>query len=201
MPIFWHVGVWDWETALHKEKWSIKETGHDAWQGYELSSTLAHCPKLKGVDMKVRYLQLKDAPVVYAEIEATNNTSQWIEFYLGMRGSPRVNGKIQSWIHSVATGRDVVYQPTGSEADIRVAPEAGWVAYAEPESGKVLGVISTTKANSTISADNLGDSAQMFWFRDKRRLAPGKSTKISCYLMDASSVDSVRQARGLPPLE
>ncbi|MGY5852550.1 MAG: hypothetical protein RTU92_03190, partial [Candidatus Thorarchaeota archaeon] len=201
MPIFWHVGVWDWESALHKEKWSIKETDLDVWQGYELSSTLAHCPKLKGVDMKVRYLQLRDAPIVYVEIEATNKTSQWIEFYLGARGSPRVGGKIQSWIHSVATGRAVVYQPTESEADVRVAPEAGWAAYAEPESGKVLGVISTTKANSTISADNLGESAQMFWFRDKRRLAPGKSTKISCYLMSAPSVDSVRHSRGLPSLE
>ncbi|MGY5876696.1 MAG: hypothetical protein RTU30_13190, partial [Candidatus Thorarchaeota archaeon] len=201
MPVIWHVGVWDWETALHKEKWSIKETGQGVWQGYELSSTLAHCPKLKGVEVKVRYLQLKDAPLVYAEIDVTNKTSQWIEFYPGMRGSPRVGGKIQSWIYSVALGRDIVYQPTESEADVRVDPEAGWAAYADPESGKVLGVVSTTKANSTISADNLGASAQMIWFRDKRRLSPGKSTKLSCYLMDAPSVDSVRDARGLPPLE
>jgi hypothetical protein len=201
MPIFWHVGVWDWESALHKEEWSLKETGQGAWQGYEVTSTLAHCPKLKGVEMRVRYLQLKDVPLVYAEIEASNKTSQWIEFYLGIRGSPRLNEKPQSWIHSVANGVEVAFQPTESEADVRVSPEAGWVAYEEPESGKVLGVISTSKASSTISADNLGAKAQMMWFRDKRILSPGGSTKMSCYLLAAPSVNSVRLARGLPVLE
>ncbi len=201
IPIIWSVDIWDWESDLYKENWGIKATESGVWQGYELSSTLEHCPKLKGVEMKVRYLQLKDVPIVYAEVKVTNKTPQWIEFYLGFRGSPRLNGKSQSWIYSVANGTEVVYQPTKSETDVRVAPEAGWAAYFEPESGKILGVVATTKANSVISADNLGASAQMIWIRDKRQLPPNGSTYLSCYLIAAPSIESVRLARGLPPIE
>ncbi|MFX0064372.1 MAG: hypothetical protein ACFFC7_19535, partial [Candidatus Hermodarchaeota archaeon] len=201
IPIIWSVGIWEWESDLYKEKWRLKTTESGVWQGYELSSTLEHCPKLKGVEMKVRYLNLKDLPIVYTEINATNKTPQWIQFYFGFRGSPRLNGKPQSWIYSVANGTDVIYEPTKNETDVRVAPEAGWAAYFEPESKKILGIVATTKANSVISADNLGASAQMIWIRDKRQLPPNGSTCLSCYLIAAPSIESVRLIRGLLSIE
>ena len=200
-PIIWSTDVWDWETALHKEKWSVKEISVGFWDGYDLSSTLEHSIKLQGVFAHVRYLQLRNAPVVFAEIKAENRTKQWKELYLGFTGSPRLNGKPQSWIHAVANGDYVAYEPTDTEADVRVSPEAGWVAYREPESGKVLGIVSTCHTGQGMSADNLGANAQLVWLRERRLVAPGGETSLSCYVLAAPSVESVRLLRGIPALK
>ncbi len=201
MPVIWSTDVWDWESGLSKEKWSMQETTSGNWKGYELRSTLEHSIKLQGVETIVRFLQLNDAPAVYSEIRAVNKTPQWKELYLGFRGSPRLNGKSQSWIHSIANGTPVDYQPTDSEADVRVSPDAGWAAFREPESGMVLGVVSTCHSGLGISADNLGANAQMIWVRERRLIPPNAETRLSCYYLAAPSVESVRYSRGLPALD
>ena len=67
--------IWDWESALPKEKWLLSEVNQGPWIGYELRTVAKHAPKVKGIEFTVRHMMLPGVPIVHSEIKATNTDS------------------------------------------------------------------------------------------------------------------------------
>ena len=190
--------IWDWESALPKEQWSLSEVTQGPWNGYELRTIAKHASKVKGIEFTVRHMMLPGVPVVHSEIRATNRSGQWKKVWLGFRGILRVGGKNQSNIHGITQGGWVSYCPTADAARISAIPEEGWIAFEEPESGEVLGTISGAKKESTLRAMNMGEKAQETMVQGWKELKTGESGAVSCYYILAPTVDDVILLKNLP---
>ncbi len=190
--------IWDWESALPKEKWLLSEVTQGPWIGYELRTVAKHAPKVKGIEFTVRHMMLPGAPIVHSEISATNRSGQWRKVWLGFRGISRIGGKTQSNIHAVTQGGRVSYCPTADAARIDATPEEGWIAFEEPESGEVLGTISGAKKEPTLRGMNMGEKAQETMVQGWKKLKTGESGTVSCYYVLASTVEDVVLLKNLP---
>jgi len=190
--------IWDWESALPKEKWLLSEVTQGPWIGHELRTVAKHAPKVKDIEFTVRHMMLPGVPIVHSEIRATNRSGQWRKVWLGFRGIPRVGGKTQSNIHTVTQGGLVSYSPTADEARIAATPEEGWIAFEEPESGEVLGTISGAKKEPVLRAMNLGEKAQETMVQGWKKLKSGESGAVSCYYVLTSTVEDVVLLKNLP---
>ena len=190
--------VWDWVSALPKEKWSVSEVTQGSWVGYELKTVAKHALKAKDIEFTVRHMMLPGVPIVHSEISATNTSGQWKKVWLGFQGISRVGGKTQSNIHAVTQGGRISYYPTADAARIDATPEEGWIAFEEPESGEVLGTISGAKKESTLRARNMGEKAQQTIVQGWKKLKSGESGSVSCYYILASTVEDVVLLKNLP---
>ena len=190
--------VWDWESALPKEKWSMSEVAQGSWVGYELKIVAKHALKAKDIEFTVRHMMLPGVPIVHSEISATNTSGQWKKVWLGFQGISRVGGKTQSNIHSVTQGGRISYYPTANATRIDATPEEGWIAFEEPDSGEVLGTISGAKKEPTLRARNMGEKAQQTVVQGWKKLKSGESGSVSCYYVLASTVEDVVLLKNLP---
>jgi len=197
-PVITGFDVWDWETGLYKEQWTISEIKSGSWIGYEAKATLQHSPGIKGLDVTMRFLLLSGTPLVRFEVQLDNSSGLWKRPYLGFKCIPTPGGDVQSNIHTVRQGRRILYEPTGNEADVWTTPEAGWGAYEGQTSGKILGIVSTVKTRESLAIDTLGVKAHHLTFRTQPRLASGSSTKVTLYLFDAQSIGQVESLKNLP---
>ncbi|MDF1537914.1 MAG: GNAT family N-acetyltransferase [Candidatus Thorarchaeota archaeon] len=189
--------AWDWLTGLQKEEWSIREKDVGQWTGYELESRFKHANGLKGILFKVQYLLLKGTPLVYVRLAAENRSGTWKEFRLGFHGVPKPGGVPQSQIHGVVNHQRILYEPTPSDNSFYIDPEEGWSAYKEPESGLILGFVSTTKTSPTLEYENSGDKGQWATIDDRRRLSANDSTSLSGYILQAEQVEDVEALKNM----
>ncbi len=190
-------GTWDWQSGLLLEKWSISETREGPWVGYEMKTILEHCPGLKGMEFSIRHMLLKGTPIVRSEISAYNATSQSKRVMMGLQGIVRLNNHPQSAVYAEVNNRRVVYEPTVFGADVIPAPEEGWVALREPESGLVLGLISDRKTDEVLSFENVNENAQWVRVGGLRYFGPSDRVSIACYFVMTTNVDDVVLIRNL----
>jgi len=197
-PVITGFDVWDWETGLYKEQWTISETKVGSWVGYEAKSNLQHSAGIKGLDVTMRFLLLSGTPLVRFEVQLDNSSGLWKRPYLGFKSIPTPGGDAQSNIHTIHQGHKIVYEPTGNEADVWGYPEAGWGAYEGQTSGKILGIVSTIKTRESLAIDTLGEKAHQFVFRTQPKIASGSSATVALYLFDAQSIEQVEHLKDLP---
>jgi len=197
-PFITGFDVWDWETGLYKEQWTISETQSGSWIGYESKTTLHHSPGIKGLDVTMKFLLLSGTPLVRLEVQLDNSSGLWKQPFMGFRCIPTPGGDIQSNVHTIRQGRKILYEPTGNEADIWAFPEAGWGAYEGQTCGKILGIVSTIKTRESLAIDTLGEKAHHLVFRTQPMIESGDTAKASFYLFDAQSVEQVEQLKNLP---
>jgi len=190
--------VWDWQTALPKEVWSVSVSEDEQWVGYELTSTLKHCPRIKGMGITIRYKLLKGTPLLSAEIQAHNSTVQWNRFSFGLQGVPRPGEKKQSLIHSVHGSQQIVYEPTEVGGGFNPPAKEGWLAYQDVETGRTLGIVSPIKGpREVLRYTNTGPAGQWISLGDTRKLKPEESTSLSFFLMTVKDPEDVKSLKGL----
>jgi len=196
-PMIVGLEVWDWETALQKEQWTLMKKKVGSWVGFTMTSTLQHCPGLKGLTVSYRYLLLPGTPILSVEMEMQNTTQQWKRPMLGYRGIPTPGGTAVNRVHTERGGRRLVYEPTAQSVDIYAGRDA-WGAYESPADGTVLGIISAYKWDELVYVDTLGEKAQFFGVRERRALNAGESTSLNSYLVITDDVDTVEALKDLP---
>ncbi|MGY5859933.1 MAG: GNAT family N-acetyltransferase [Candidatus Thorarchaeota archaeon] len=190
--------VWDWETGLYKEQWTISEATSGSWIGYEAKATLQHSPGIKGLEVTMRFLMLSGTPLVRLEVQLDNASGLWKRPYMGFKGLPTPGGDVQSNIHTVHQGQRILYETTGNESDVWGFPEAGWGAYEGKTSGTILGVVSTIKTRESLAVDTLGIKADQLVFRTQPIVKAGFTAKAVLYLFDAQSIEQVELLKNLP---
>jgi hypothetical protein len=191
-------GVWDWESAFWTESWTISERDLGPWKGFEMTTELKHSPGLKGIVFSTRYMTIPGVPLMHVELTARNLSGQWKRFNYGLRGTTRPGGRIQSIMHSVVSGRHVIYEPTESRARLFSDSRDGWAAYVDPVSGEVLGVISTRKTKANMNALNIGRDAQRILAQETVGLKINESAASSYYFVVLEDVDDVPLLKNLP---
>jgi GNAT superfamily N-acetyltransferase len=196
-PMLVGLNVWDWQSAIEKETWRVKEEQVGHWVGFKLTSTLSHSPGLKGMKATARYMILPGTPIVNIQISLSNTGKQWNKPLLGFRGIPMPGGDLCSKVHTVKEQQRLVYEPTTIGVDI-FAGRSGWGAYESPSDGTVLGIISAYKWDETVYVDTLSEKAQIFGLRERRALKAGESTSLEGYLVISDSVDTIEKLSDLP---
>jgi GNAT superfamily N-acetyltransferase len=190
--------VWDWQSALPLEKWTIKDHDVGPWMGYLLESTFQHATGLKGIHFTVHYMLLRGTPLAYIRVDAENKSGSWKELRIGFNGVPIHGGVPQSHLHAVVNKRRILYEPPESDMNFSIDPLEGWAAYEEPQSGQILGIISTVKQHHSLNFQNSGSKGQWFTVWDRRRISIGQKTSISAYVMMANEADDVEKLKMLP---
>ncbi len=197
-PIAAGWGVWDWESSLPEEKWSLSEKSVGPWTGYEVTSEFRHSPGLKGLQFRVSYMVLPGVPILRAEISAENRSSEWKRFSLGFRGVPHFGSHGVSNVHTVINGKRVLHQPTKDETEVAVDPQDNWVVYEEPSSGQMLGVSVACKTRNTLELRTLSENAQSVVINDWRELEPNENTTVVVYFVLNSDPETMNQLKYLP---
>ncbi|MGY5878990.1 MAG: GNAT family N-acetyltransferase [Candidatus Thorarchaeota archaeon] len=197
-PVVSGFDVWDWETALFKEKWTITEIKVGSWIGYEAKATLQYSPGLKGLEVTMRFFLLSGTPLIRLEVQFDNSSGLWKRPFMGFRCIPTPGGDAQSNVHTIHQTRKITFEPTGNESDIWASPEAGWSAYEGQTSGKILGIVSTIKTRESLAVDTLGDKAHHLVFRTQPRIESGSKAKVALYLFDAQSIEQIELLKNLP---
>ena len=190
--------VWDWQTALPLEKWSIKNQDTGPWMGFKLDSVFEHAPGLKGIHFTVHYMLLRGTPLAYIRVDAENRSGAWKDLTFGFNGVPRPGGIPQSHLHAVVNRRRIHYEPTANDLNFYIDPSEAWCAYEEPKSGQILGFISTDKTAPTLFYENAGEKGQWLTFWDRRHLEVGQKSSIAGYVMLADQVDDVEALKMMP---
>jgi hypothetical protein len=191
-------GVWDWESSLPKEKWSLSEKSVGSWTGYEAASDICHGPGLKELHLRASYMILPGVPILRAEISAENRSSEWKRFSLGFAGVPRLCGQDVSNVHTVINGKRVFHQPTKDETEVAVDPRDNWVVYEEPSSGQTLGISVACKTRDILELRTLSENAQLVAISDWRELAPGESTSVVAYFVLDADPETMTRLKHLP---
>ncbi len=197
-PLLTGFDVWDWESGLYKEQWTISNINSGSWFGYEAKSTLEHSPGIKGLEVTLRYLLLSGTPLIRIEVQVKNSSGLWKRPFMGFKCLPTPGGDSQSKIHTIHGGHRILYEPSGANADIWAQPEAGWGAYEGLTSGKILGIVSTTKTRESLALDTLSDKAHHLVFRTQPMIKSGATAESVMYLFDAQSVEDVELLKNLP---
>ncbi len=197
-PYFVGAGVWDWESALRKEEWSIKQIRDDPWIGYELESLFKHSPGIKGMTAKVQYMILPGIPIVRSSINLTNTSKITKTVYSGFHGFPQPGESSQPIIHAVHQGRIRKYEPTENEMHAVAPMDRSWVAFEDPDEKTVLGVISTLKGKESLEFSNWGEQAERVQISHLKVLKPKESAILTCYLVISEEVQDVQKMKGLP---
>ncbi len=190
--------IWNWESGLYEEHWTITEVTSGSWVGYEAKATLEHSPGIKGLEATMRYLLLPGTPLIRLEAQLKNSSGLWKLPFIGFRCIPTPGGDAQSKIHTIHGGQRILYEPTGNSADIWAQPEAGWGAYEGLISGKILGIVSTIKTRESLAIDTLSDKAHHLVFRTQPAIRSGATAEAVMYLFDAQSVEDVELLKNLP---
>ncbi|MHA1638065.1 MAG: GNAT family N-acetyltransferase [Candidatus Thorarchaeota archaeon] len=192
-------GVWDWQTAVPKEKWDLENIESGPWTGYSLTSSLQHCLNLKGMVIQIRYMLLKGTPLLYAEIRAKNRTGHWNRLRFGFQGVPTPGGIKQSTLYCTKNGQDIRFEPTETGNGINPDASEGWLAYQNPESLETLGLISITKSQNMLRFYNVGPAGQWASLRDSRNLRIDEESSVSGYFVITDSPKDVKSLKSLRP--
>ncbi|MGY5864232.1 MAG: GNAT family N-acetyltransferase [Candidatus Thorarchaeota archaeon] len=198
MLVGWN--VWDWESGLQKESWSIADEKVGPWVGYKTSSKLQFSPGMKDMEVTMRYLMLPGTPLLSVKVSITNTSNQWKRPMLGFRGIPMPGGNVCSKVHTVKEQQRLVYEPHTTGHDI-FAGRSSWGAYESPSDGTVLGIISAYKWDEILYVDTLSEKAQIFGVRERRALKAGESTSLTGYLVISDNVDTVELLSDLPEVD
>ena len=196
-PLFVGWNVWDWETAIQKEKWDVSDEQVGAWVGFKAISTLQHSPGLKGVEVSLSYLLLPGTPLLRVTASLMNASKQWKRPLLGFRGIPMPGGDVCSIVHTEKERQRVIYEPHTKGVDM-ISGRSGWGAYESPTDGTVLGIISAYKWDDQMYVDTLSEKAQIFGVRERRALKRDESSSITGYLVITKDVDTVELLKDLP---
>jgi RimJ/RimL family protein N-acetyltransferase len=175
--------IWDWESAFQKEEWTLKESKEGPWIGYELATLAQHSPGLRGIELRVQYLMLQNTPLVYINLEVSNKSKRRKKMRLFLRGVPRPDGAIQNRIHTVFNEQQICYEPREVETDLPSSPKHGWVAFENPKTGQMVGIISNERTRESVAGFNMGDNADMLFLFGNRTLKPGEASSISSFLV------------------
>ncbi|TFG13580.1 GNAT family N-acetyltransferase [Candidatus Thorarchaeota archaeon] len=197
-PIIQAEGIWDWESALPKESWKATQIELSPWTGYEMTSSLKHCPGLKDFVWRLRYLVLPGTPLLHFSVKAENKSKKWARFTFGFRGALKQNGMPLSNVLTTFNGKEQLIEPTGQHLSVQSSAQEGWICI--PNSPQPIGLISTAKHRETLSFATLSDKAQMFDLSDERELYPGESTSLQGYIVLSSSCDEVKTLKNLSAL-
>jgi GNAT superfamily N-acetyltransferase len=196
-PMIVGLDVWDWESAMHKETWTISNKKVGPWVGFKTTSTLQHSPGLKGVTVSFQYLILPGTPLMSVESTTLNSSNQWRRPSVGYRGIPTPGGDVLNKVHTTRDNKRIVYEPNTQGVDLFAGRE-GWGAYESPSNGTVLGIISAYKWDEILFTDTLGEKAQIFGLRERRALKPGETTSMTSYIVITQDVDTVELLKNLP---
>ncbi|TXT54363.1 MAG: dTDP-fucosamine acetyltransferase [Candidatus Thorarchaeota archaeon] len=196
-PIVSAQRVWDWETKFNREEWSIgyKEIG--PWVGYEVTSHLEHSLGISGITINASYLLLKGTNLVQAKIEAKNNLALSKSLRLGFKASPRLDDSTLSKIHTCRLGKSFIHEPIEMRTSFKVDGDESWLAFEDSVSEDVLGVISTEKRRVNLAGETISDKAQLFRILDMKKLKPGESKSLTCYLVITASPHKVELLKNL----
>ncbi|MFX0045841.1 MAG: hypothetical protein ACFE8Z_08340, partial [Candidatus Hermodarchaeota archaeon] len=197
-PIAAGWGVWDWESSLPNEKWSLSEKNVGPWTGYEVTSDFCHSPGLKSLQLRASYMMLPGVPILRAEISAENRSEEWKRFSLGFRGVPRIGGHPVSNVYTIINGKRVFHQPTKDETEVAVDPQDNWVVYEEPSSGQALGISVACKTRVILELRTLSENAQSVTISDWRELESGENTTIVAYFVLDSDPETMTRLKHLP---
>jgi hypothetical protein len=141
---------------------------------------------------------LRGTPLAFIRVDVENRSSSWREVRIGFNGVPKPGGIPQSNVHTVVNGRRILYEPTENDLNFYSDPKEGWIAYEEPKSGQILGIISTSKTGPSLHYDNSGEKGQWFTIEDRRNLAIGQDSYIAGYVLLADQVDDVELLKMMP---
>jgi RimJ/RimL family protein N-acetyltransferase len=183
--------IWDWESSFQKEKWSLKKTKEGPWIGFEMFTLAQHSPGLRGIELCVRYLMLQNTPLVKITLDLSNKSRRRKKTRLYLRGVPRPDGAIQNRIHTIFNEQQICYEPREVEADLPCSPKHGWIAFENPSTGKLVGMISDERTRESIAAFNMGKNADMFFLHCIRSLKPSKTSKICCFIVLPDSLNDM----------
>ncbi|MGQ4912941.1 MAG: GNAT family N-acetyltransferase [Candidatus Thorarchaeota archaeon] len=191
-PLLLGDNAWDWETGFSKERWTLEETSDGPWIGYTATTETRHVPMAKNVRLEVSYLLLLGTPLVKMRLKVTNESSVWRRMKMGLRGAVRPGGDVQSKVHTIVDGSERAYDPTGNNLTILASSQGAWGAFEGVSSGKILGVVSTVRSQSSLSLNVHSDTAQTVGLSKWSIVRPGSSTVLTGYLFEAESVEQVR---------
>jgi len=194
-PIIAGEGIWDWETALPKESWKSSQVKISPWVGYEMATTLKHCPGLKGVFWRLRYLVLPGTPLVNLSVKVENRSKKWTRFTLGFRAALKQNGESLANFVTYCNRKKQLVEPTGEHLSVNSCAKEGWICcLSEPQR---IGFISTAKDRETLSLDTFSDKAQIFVLSDERELYPGENTILQGYIVLSPSCEEIEALKNL----
>ncbi|MGM0687641.1 MAG: hypothetical protein ACQET3_11775 [Promethearchaeati archaeon] len=200
-PILRGWNIWDWQSAVPKEKWTIERVQKGPWHGYEMRATLKHCPEMEGIEASITYLLLQGAPVVNSCMSIKNRSKKWNRIHFGLRGVPRLGERAQSEIHTIVEGNKIAYKPTAVSTVLRPDSREAWGAFRNPETNQILGIISSNKANRALSLSNGGEQVQWIVFEDDARLDPGENKSLEFFFVIAPSTNMVHHLKNMRSLE
>ncbi|TFG05208.1 GNAT family N-acetyltransferase [Candidatus Thorarchaeota archaeon] len=196
-PVIAGYNVWDWESSIPKEAWSISDLAIGPWRGYELESVLQHCPRMCGMTFRFRYLLLSGTALVHIKVTAENTSRITRQFVLGVRGATApLQAPFRSIRIPLPTGPTTV-EMTENEVSVTAVPEEGWAAVINPD-GCVLGIVTTCKGQESLQIYNANGQTQFIGFKGRRTLLPRESTSLSGYLFMSSDPKSVERLKFLP---
>ncbi len=190
-------GVWDWESAFWKETWTVSEKEIGPWKGFDMTTGLKHSPGLKGVEFSARFMTLPGVPIVHVHLTARNLSGQWKRINYGLRGTARPGGQVQNIMHSIISGRRIIYEPTEGRARLQADPRDGWAGFVDSKSGEVLGAISTLKTRSSLNTVNVGRDAQRLYTQETVGLHPNGKATLSSYIVILEDVEDILLLKNL----
>lgn len=196
-PILQGWSIWDWQSAVPKEKWTIEKVQKGPWYGYEMRTLLEHCPEIEGIEVTISHLLLQGVPIVNSCMRIKNRSKKWNSIHYGFRGVPRLGEKAQSEIHTVIEGKRIAYKPTAVSTALRPDSEEGWGAFHNQETNQILGIISNNKSNRALSLSNGGEQVQWITLKDDARLNPGESKNVECFFVVAPSINMVNNLKDM----
>ena len=188
--------VWDWETGIQMEQWTVEDLEDEKYVGYRITSTLQHTASAKDLRVSYDYRLLRGTPLLHIEVKVENIGDSWKRFEAGAFGVPTIGMSEKDTIHLVRAGRLISYEPT--PISIRLKPDASedWVAV-ERSTGEVLGIVASSKFRSSIQVIHIGEAGHILGFADDFNLGPGHSANRDWWLIHAESLAEIIELKDI----
>ncbi|MHA1770143.1 MAG: GNAT family N-acetyltransferase [Candidatus Thorarchaeota archaeon] len=182
--------IWDWQTSLRREVWSVEEIEHGPLVGYRIMTTLKHAENVQGVHLSYEYLLLRGTPLVNVTMTIENQGKRWRICEAGLVGVPASGVNEKDKLHFVREGERTVYEPTPNGVNLIPDAKTGWFAFERPN-GEVLCVSSTCKTRGSIIVNHTGEAGHFLVLNDKFRLGSGQKAKRSWWFIHGNKLDEV----------
>ncbi|MCF2136661.1 MAG: GNAT family N-acetyltransferase [Candidatus Thorarchaeota archaeon] len=181
--------IWDWQTSLRRETWSVEEIERGPLVGYRIMTTLRHAENVQGVHLSYDYLLLKGTPLVNVIMTIENRGKRWRICEAGLVGVPASGVNESDRLHFVRLGQRTIYEPTPNGVHLIPDASSGWFAFERPN-GEVLCVASTCKTRGNIIVNHTGEAGHFLMLSDKFRLRSGQKAKRSWWLLHGTKIDN-----------
>ncbi len=192
--------IWDWESSLRKESWSLEEVDRGPFSGYRVSTVLQHVENAQGVSISYDYLLLRGTPLVNVTMTVENMSDRWKHFSAGLMGTPVAGMNEKDRFHFIRSGKRVLYETTPNSIIVVPDAAAGWFVFERPN-GEVFGMASTCKTRKTIMVIHMGEMGNRFILDDRFRLKSGQRETRSWWFLHGNDVEESIHIKDLPQLQ